>query len=107
MAGVLQASFLCTKGAGGMSLSPSLSFRGVVASDSPAFSLINNLRQCVEFSADEWVSHVEGQLQELRRIFDEGRASPYDIDIHGNTLIHVSCPITRFGSLTPTTRSRS
>ena len=106
LAGVLQASFFCTKGAGGMSLSPSLNFRGVVASDSPAFSLINNLRPSIKLSADGWVSHVEERLQDLRRIFDERRASPYDIDIDGNTLIHVNCSVTQTGFLTPTT-SRS
>ena len=107
IAGALQASFFCTIGAGGMSISPSLSFRGLVASDSPAFSLIDNLRQSDELSADGSVSHVEEQLQGLRRIFDERRASPYDIDIHGNTLIHVSRPITQVGSLTLKTTSRS
>ena len=54
LAGVLQASFFCTKGAGGMSLAPSLSFRGIVASDSPAFSLIDNLRQYCKFPFEEW-----------------------------------------------------
>lgn len=113
LAGVIQASFFCTKGAGGMSISPSLSFRGLVASDSPAFSLINKIRPrrlellLHEFSADEWASRVEERLQDLPRIFDEGRASPYDIDIHGNTLIHVRYPITQIGSLITTTTSRS
>ena len=113
LAGVLQASFFCTKGAGGMSLSPSLSFRGVVASDSPAFLLINNLRTYFgssanfESSADEWVSHVEEKMRDLRQIFDERRASPYDVDIHGNTLIHVSRPIIQIGYLPPIATSRS
>ena len=90
-----------------MSISPSLSFRGLVAPDSPAFSLIDNLRLSSKLSAIKCASHVEKQVQDLRRMFDEGHASPFDIDIHGNTLIHVSRPITQVGSLTPTTRPRS
>lgn len=91
-----------------MSLSPSLSFRGLVASDSPAFSLMNGFRQFdSELSVDEWVAHVEEQLQVLRQIFDERRASPYDIDIRGNTLIHVGRSISQTGPLTPITSSRS
>ena len=84
LAGALQASFACTTGAGGASFTPSLIFRNVVTHDSPAFAIINK----AEYGYFKY--SIEEQIHDLRQVFQERRASPYDIDVYGNTLLHVS-----------------
>ncbi len=73
------------KRAGVYSISPSLSVRAVVPSDSPAFA-----------AADEMVHRyrqtdfVESFVSKIQSIFQSRAASPYDVDEDGNTLLHVS-----------------
>lgn len=86
LAGALQASFACTTGAGGASFTPSLNLRNVVAQDSPAFVIVSK----TEFEDPD--RRFESQIHDLRKLFEERRASPYDIDANGNTLVHVSKP---------------
>ena len=86
----MQASFACTMGAGGASLTPSLSFRNVVAHDSPAFAIMSNFK-----SGNLDCRRVDKEFQDLRQLFQERRASPYDVNVDGNTLLHVSI-IVRF-----------
>ena len=79
LAGVLQASFACTTGAGGASFTPSLNFRNIVAHhDSPAFALVSR------------VGYEDFDAEIVRKIFQNRQASPYDIDVNGNNLLHVS-----------------
>ena len=71
-------------GAGGASLTPSLNFRNVVAHDSPGFAIIDKTK------CGDHACRLEEHIYDLRQLFQERRASPYDIDVHGNTLLHVS-----------------
>ena len=84
LAGALQASLACTVGAGGASFTPSLDFRNVVAHDSPGFALINK----IEYG--DHARRIEKYIHDLRQLFQERRASPYDVDVDSNTLLHVS-----------------
>ncbi|KAL8827478.1 MAG: hypothetical protein Q9170_007002, partial [Blastenia crenularia] len=76
-----------TYGAGGLSLSPNLTLKGVRREDSPAFRL---------FDDEEWHGCVTGANRvakinqvslQLRQIFDRGAASPFDLDPEGNSLV--------------------
>ena len=76
----LELSLTIKRGAGGVSISPSLQVRGLVRNDSPAFKLIFGVSKHTD------VSHLIHQLQVL---LIEGKAGPRDVDPYGRTLIHV------------------
>ena len=40
-------------------------------------------------SADEWKALLTARIDALQRLFRAGEASPYDVDLEGNTLLHV------------------
>ena len=85
LAGVLQASFACTTGAGGASFSPSLNFRNVVGyHNSPTFVTVARI------GYEDFENDVQEAIENIRQMFQERQASPYDIDVNGNTLLHVS-----------------
>jgi hypothetical protein len=94
--GILFASMLATTGAGGWSISPNLGFRNTV-NDSPAFAIVYQLggvQVNKESGRMESViccpSHIQAAIQQLQEVFAEGRASPSDLDILGDTILHVS-----------------
>ena len=89
LARAVQASISLTKGAGGTSLSPNITFRCLVAEDSPAFALMRHpWPQYI--SSNDIEAVVYQRVHSLRQMFQDCKASPYDIDIYGNTLLHVS-----------------
>ena len=89
LARAVQASVSLTRGAGGIALSPNLQLRCLVPYDSPAIALITE-----PFPDNETFDNIKivasQRVQRLRQMFQDGKASPYDVDIHGNTLLHVS-----------------
>ena len=91
LARAVEASLSLTRGAGGIALSPNLQLRCLVPDDCPAFVLIRE-RFPDDMSFDDIKTVASQRVQILRQMFQDGKASPYDVDIHGNTLLHVSDP---------------
>lgn len=83
----VDVSLTITTGAGGFAISPNLAFRAIV-SDSPAFELIVDAIQSFRCQGGGL-----GLLKNLRvtlfRLFQEGKASPTDTDVYGDTIFHV------------------
>ena len=91
LARAVEASLSLTRGAGGIALSPTLQLRCLVPFDSPAFTLVRDpFPRGMTFDDKEIVANQ--RLQILRQMFQDGKASPYDVDVNGNTLLHVSDP---------------
>lgn len=77
--------------AGVYSISPSLSFRAVVPSDSPAFAALNGIDDFSSFESSRELSNaLDLLLRQLQGVFRSRAASPYDVDVNGNTILHVS-----------------
>ena len=98
LARAVRASLAITTGAGGFSISPDVSFSPVVPSDSPAFTLLRrsfpNFTLLRRSSPDRSTAidlhqHFEKQVRQLELLFRDGKASPYDLDQDGNTILHV------------------
>jgi hypothetical protein len=68
---------------GSFSVKPALTCYRIVPKSSPAFELMSNDYR--------YPSHIPGKLFKL---FQDGRASPYDRLENGTTLLHVRCPNT-------------
>lgn len=106
LAGAVEASISIIRGAGGSSISPILQCARVVSRDSPAFRLVRLsldsdpsvpiLNGIKIRSISELKAHLENNMHQLARMFRDGRASPYDVDLDGNTLLHVC--VTLFGN---------
>ena len=74
----------------------SIKLRGVVFNDSPAFALLSPWGRRFDKTwpnlptLDASVTLMRGVIDRLEILFSEGKASPTDVDICGNTLLHVS-----------------
>ncbi len=80
----VQATISLTRAAGGCSISPKLTFRATVPSDSGAFALLSwKGRYLPQINVDDL-------LWEVKKLFLEGKASPTDLDTDGGNLLHVS-----------------
>lgn len=90
IAQVVKASIHLRRGAGGFSLSPSLSCIRVVSYDSPAFKLIDARFGVLSFHVAPMVPAFDVVIRKLRGLFQDGRASPHDVNPSGESLIHVS-----------------
>lgn len=99
LARAIEASISITRGAGGLSISPVLRCAHVVPRDNPAFRLVNlqpwdSYRHAI-YQRLQMKSKIELEelldinIQKLERLFRAGEASPYDVDLAGNTLLHV------------------
>ena len=91
LARALQTSLSLARGAGGVALSPNLQLRCLVPSDSPAFALVMEWFPR-DITLDNLMIVASQRVQTLRQMFQDGKASPYDVEINGNTLLHVSDP---------------
>ncbi|KAL5335230.1 hypothetical protein BJX70DRAFT_331199 [Aspergillus crustosus] len=92
----VQVSLNITTGAGGFAISPTLIFLALV-SDSPAFRIV---RETMMLHDDSWNDiqalreQKDGlmQMQEVHvklvQVFQDGEASPHEIDPDGNTALH-------------------
>lgn len=96
LAGAIEASISITRGAGGLSISPSLRCARVVPRNSPAFALVSpswrsfssKWGQCIKSSSD-LDALLDVNTHKLELLFRTGKASPCDVDLAGNTLLHV------------------
>lgn len=79
--------------AGALLIGPSLHMRRVVAADSPAFELLQQVvRRKWEFPRANMAIYLEDTKRSLFQMFDNGQASPKDMLRDGSTLLHVSAP---------------
>ena len=105
LSGAIEVSISITRGAGGFSISPGLRCAHVVPHDNPAFQLIYRLGNdiCIALQTytptiDEIKLSLETGIQDLARLFRDGKASPYDVDLSGITLLHVRLTILSISS---------
>ena len=101
LARAIEASISINRGAGGSSISPVLQCAYKVH-DKATFQLIDlnfnvpprdGMRDLMMDPFSQNLRHLEASLDirihELERLFQAGKASPYDVDLEGNTLLHV------------------
>ena len=99
--GAIEAALSMTRGYGGFSISPVLSFNIVVPSDTGPFKILGFCFNNGTFSAADMRATFEFKIRELVQLYQDRKASPGDIDENGNTIMHVSlpwihtCPLTR------------
>ena len=101
----LSATIRISKQAGILSISPSLTLRGVVNESSPAFALLKDLSKLYApapgrpYDHRVWMSKVEKQTSSVTRsvlrLLKEGAVSPYEVDENGRTLLHNALPCAR------------
>ena len=77
-------SFSALYGAGGFSLAPYLGIIRVATNNNVAKKVLNR------FTFVHDAGRLDQLILELRQVFLDGRASPFDIDEQGQSLIHVS-----------------
>ena len=85
-----------TRGSGGFSISPALTFNYVVSSDTEPFKLLDRpfgfdpvkFFYCGLSTADVRAT-LDLVRRKLFRLYQEGNASPSDVDENGNTVMHV------------------
>lgn len=84
----IEASVSIIHGADGSSISPKLHCSRLVSRDCEAFMLVSWSRWYS--GADEnWEMFLYGTTREIERLFQVGQATPYDVDLKGNTFLHV------------------
>ena len=85
-----EASISISRGAGGFSISPKIHCLRVVEYDCEAFRLVRMYDDIPSISnIKDWEGFLDRIIQEIDRLFQEGQAFPYDVDLEGNTLLHV------------------
>ena len=89
---LVQASLLCTTGAGGLSISPHLSFRMTVK-ESPARKEISKIKWFImeerrPISDTEMIKMLATAERKILRMFQAGEASPQDRSAIGENLLH-------------------
>ena len=95
LSGAIEASISITRGAGGFSISPGLRCARVVPANNPAFELVARFNEiywsygCRRMNIAELELSLETGIQDLTRLFRDGKASPYDVNLQGDTLLHV------------------
>lgn len=89
LARTLEASVSFTRGAGGFSISPTVSFSALVPSNSPVFRLLE-INFSGKPSVHEMSRSFDERIGQILHLFETRAASPYDEDQDGNTLLHVS-----------------
>ena len=89
---MIDCTFSITSGAGGFAISPQLSvIRVVDRNRSPAFLQVDRLFEMLWLDSTKGVVNLlQDAIEDLRRIFCTGYASPFDVDHDGRTLLHVS-----------------
>lgn len=89
LAATVKATLTMTRGAGGFSINPGLSYSGVVPLDAPAFELLQiDVEEMT--SIEELQECFDKRIRQLSRLYSERKASPHDVDQYGNTVLHVS-----------------
>lgn len=89
----IQATLTVTQGAGGCSISSALKYRAIVLDNSPAFKTVYSAGLEFNRGVDDvqGLQHrIENLLQQLKKLFRDGKASPTDICQNEGSLLHVS-----------------
>ena len=95
LSGAIEATISITRGAGGYSISTGLRCAYVVPASNPAFKLLYRLHEVYRSYALYGINikkvklSLETGIQDLARLFRDGKASPYNVDLDGKTLLHV------------------
>lgn len=86
---LISFSLALTTGAGKSTIAPNLTFRATVSDDSPAFRLLRYgaVAHWRKSHADSYYPWVKNEFLTL---FQERKASPSDVTLRGETLLHVS-----------------
>lgn len=85
-------TFCAKTGAGGLSVSPSLTYFGVVnGNKAPAFRVLNSLLGVASYDTPKahTLLYFKPVLRKLQEVFSLGRARPTDVDQHGWSLLHL------------------
>ena len=84
-------TFAITSGAGGFAISPQLTVLRMVDNGGSAVLQVATLvHSVVEANGEESAQRLEEGIGRLRSLFCAGKASPFDVDPYGRTLLHVS-----------------
>jgi hypothetical protein len=94
----VESSMTIKRGAGGSSLGSSITIRGSVHCDSPAFQLFEKDSWSGLMTSENYRNRMEYVVGCLGMLFTEGKALPTSIDEDGDSLMHVS-PIVRLNRL--------
>ncbi|KAJ0422734.1 hypothetical protein BJY00DRAFT_310748 [Aspergillus carlsbadensis] len=86
----IEVSFSLYRWANGVTISPTLRYHPIVSARSPAFQILLQ-RPPPGSSLDEEASFYEKAIQDLRQLFLDGKASPFDKTPNGTTLLHEAC----------------
>ena len=92
LAGAVEALFSITCGAGGLSISPVIQCLRVVSADSPVFQLVDwssVFKAGIVKSTTDFDIYLRNNISKIERLFENGEASPYDVDSRRHTLLHV------------------
>ena len=89
LSGAISAFVEVRRGAGGYSISPQLQCARVVPLDHPAWQLFDFDVDLFPLTANDFHSSIERRFRDLHQLMLSGQASPYDVDIEGQTLLHV------------------
>lgn len=86
-----EASISIIRGAGGFSISPKLHCSRLVSRECKAFGLVNLYRRDVPHASTfgDWEGFLDQITRKIERLFRLGEATPYDVDLEGNTFLHV------------------
>jgi hypothetical protein len=87
----ISIALLISQGLGKWSIAPGLCTYRIVSWGSPAFALMDSSHKKLRTftSSDAWIEPA----QELFRLFQTGQASPYERLANGQTLLHVTSPL--------------
>lgn len=96
---MIQVSFLRTEGAGGFALSQNLAVYPVVDVDiAPAFRILDVLRYAkyCHCSAEVTTRLVELASLRIARLYQDKKASPLDLSVHGSSLINDFISVSKY-----------
>ncbi|KAF7523138.1 hypothetical protein G7054_g11866 [Neopestalotiopsis clavispora] len=91
----IEITFSCKSGAGGASFGPNFTYYPTVDQrTAPAFQIVKVMHDRMDYLIDQkptnlssWQSFLDRGLQDLEMLFQEGRASPNDMNSYNQTLI--------------------
>ena len=94
---IARVSMSMAYGAGGLSLSPNLTIKGMRRENSPAFRLFDRAEWEDCYTVADAMAKMNQVSLRLQQMFDEGLASPFDLDQRGNSLFWVCKPCYKSG----------
>ena len=84
-----EASISIIRGAGGFSINPKLHCSRLVSRECEAFGLVDLYWRHRAHMIGDWEAFLDRTTREIERLFRLGEATPHDVDLGGNTLLHV------------------